>query len=298
MPATITTGSITERGMLVCLTVHKWTARKHDREVTDKVTQEHGADRDSGHFNKSLVPKGVMKPIDTISSRLRAHHYENTLPWSDQGYRILPAKNYFHYIQGHNALRDEFDAAVRDFKAQYVECVAAAQRSLGGLFRRKDYPTLAEIGDKFDIDLSVMALPTGADFRVELDDELRTRLAREIEERTHAALAAATRDIWQRLYDGVEDLRDRLKRYQVDANGKVEQTFRDSAVLNLQELVRLLPRLNMMGDADLDAMARRLETTLCAEDPEQLRRDQRRREAATHEADAILAAMAGYVGAE
>jgi hypothetical protein len=291
----IQTGSLTERGMLISLVISRWTARKTDRQASDEVTRAHGADRDSGQFNKWLVPKSVLRDIDGIAARLRLFHYEQTLPWSDLGYRILPAQNYFAYLGRYNELRDEFEAAVRVFVASYADYVTQARTSLGTLFQAGDYPAISEIGDKFQLSFSVMALPTGADFRVDLGDEIRDRLAAEIEARTAAAIAAATKDIWQRLYDAVEDLRDRLKRFSVTPEGKVEHTFRDTAIVNLQELVTLLPRLNMTSDPGLEAMGRRLAASLCAEDPETLRRDDRRRRDVTAEADAILNAMSGYV---
>ena len=287
--------SITSRGMLICLTVSKWSARKLDRSASAEVTAAHGAESDAGWFNKKLIPKEGIKDVESAATALRSHHYEQTLPWTDIGYRILPAANFLHYTETHNRLKAEFEACVREFVARYADFVAEGRNRLGSLFSEMDYPAAGIIARKFDVALSVLPLPKADDFRVDLGDDIRDRLAAEIEDRTRLAIEAANADIWQRLYTAVTHLRDRLAKYSVDEAGKVSHPFRDSAINNLRELVTLLPRLNMTQDQELDAMGARLAASLCAQEPETLRVNEGRREAVTKEADAILAAMAGYV---
>jgi len=288
--------SITSRGMLINLAVSTWVARTHDRAATREVTAAHGAAEGAGWFNKTLMPADALKDVRTAVSRLRDHHYEQTLPWSDKGYRILPAANYFPYTERHNSLAAAFDVAVREFVARYADYTEEARAQLGSLFSPADYPSPRHIGAKFDVSLSVIPLPNGDDFRVDLGDEASARLAREIEARTHAALEEATRDIWHRLSHAVEDLRDRLVRLddQDDIDGR-KARMKSSGMTNLRELVELLPRLNITSDAQLDAMGERLRRSICQADPAELRVNPNLRQDVTNEANDILRAMAGYL---
>ena len=46
---------ITERAMLVAVHISVWTAVKHDRKVSRKVADEHGAPETAGRYNKKLL---------------------------------------------------------------------------------------------------------------------------------------------------------------------------------------------------------------------------------------------------
>jgi len=101
--------------------------------------------------------------------------------------------------------------------------------------------------------------------------------------------------VWQRIHDVVSHAAERLTAYSADSwTGKVSNPFRDTLITNIRDLVSLLPRLNVTADAQLEAMRARLEQTLCAYDPQQLRESPIVRQTAADEAARILADMAGY----
>jgi len=57
---TITPNALSERAMLVSLSVSIWSARKHDARISDKVAAEHGADRSMGRYAKHLIPRDLL----------------------------------------------------------------------------------------------------------------------------------------------------------------------------------------------------------------------------------------------
>ena len=94
---TITPNALSERAMLVSLSVSIWSARKHDVRISDKVAAEHGADRSMGRYAKHLIPRDLLAAVTAANTALREHHNLNTLAWGDDGTRILPAANYLGY---------------------------------------------------------------------------------------------------------------------------------------------------------------------------------------------------------
>ncbi|MEM8986680.1 MAG: hypothetical protein AAGC95_08155 [Pseudomonadota bacterium] len=288
---------ITERAMLVALNISQWSARKYDKRASEDVAKLHGADAEMMNFTKHLVDKSALRNITLIARAAREHHLFNTLPWSDSGFRMLPGANYFDYVEAQQAYRSKFDRAVADFTNVYKDCVAEARERLKGLFSMTDYPLPEEVANKFGIDCVFAPLPDGDDFRVSLGAEEERRIREEIEERARAAEVEAMRDLWTRVHAAVARMSKNLNSYGTDpVTGRITHPFRDSMVDSLRKLVETLPKLNVAGDSNLEAMRQRLVQDLCPHDPQDLRDDDILRKAVAQEADVILHAMADYVG--
>lgn len=91
--------SLSSRAMLCSLSISVWSARKHDPEALEEIAALHGARADAGQYNKLLFPKKALEEIHKIISEARQAHYFITLPWGDDGYRVLPAASYIEHTQ-------------------------------------------------------------------------------------------------------------------------------------------------------------------------------------------------------
>lgn len=290
--------SLTERAMLVRLTVRQWTARRFDRDASEEIADIHGATGDAGRFNKLLLPKSALAGMQSAATALRTHHAANTLPWTLDGVGLLPAKNYFPYMAEQRRLAIMFDLARDAFVAGFVAAKESAKTSLGDLYREADYPAPDDLAGRIACAVSVMPLPSAGDFRVALGDAEEARVRQDIERSVNDAVAAAVRSLWQRVHDAVSAMHDRLSKFKKDATtGKVEHPFRDSLVTNMRELVDLMARLNMTDDPALETMRRRLADRLCQVEPEDLRSSDTLRASQAAECAAVLDLMAGYIGA-
>ena len=286
---------LSERAMLVSLATKHWSARRHDKKISDEVAEQHRADADVGRYNKLLLARGRLSGVTSVISNARAHHYKNTLPWSDEGARILPAAHYFDYTQAQQSFAEQFRIAVADFVDNYPTYVAEARQRLNGMFSEADYPHPSRIARRFQLRHQVMPLPSAADFRVGLDKGEVDRIRADIEQRMGETFREATRDLWVRVHECVQHMHERLSGYGQDKAGKVVGPFRDTLVTNLRDLVELLPKLNVTGDPQLEQMRDRLAKKLCQHEPQELRDDARLRKAAVKEAADVLSAMAGYI---
>jgi hypothetical protein len=286
---------ITERAMLVKISIHQWTARRHDKKVSDEVAQRHGSDATMGSYQKDLVAREALKEISEISSQIRTALYKRTLPWLDDGCRILPAAFYFDAMAEWKDLIHRREAKVGEFIANWDAVVADARLKLNGLFDERDYPRKERLPKAFEIDLTVFPLPAGDDFRVPLGKaEEEAQIKTQVEDRVNELIERATRDVWGRIHEVVERMVDRLRAYKVE-EGKTVSTFRDSLVENVRDLVGLLPGLNVAGDGELDAMTKRLSDALCVYDAQQLRDSDLLRHQIADRAEKILTEVSDFL---
>jgi hypothetical protein len=117
--------SLSSRAMLCSLSISMWSARKHDPQASEEIAQRHGAQADAGRYHKVLLPKEALTEIHKIVSEARQEHYFMTLPWDDNGYRVLPAAAYMDHTEKMRALSNRFTPA--------VEARAAETRGSRGL---------------------------------------------------------------------------------------------------------------------------------------------------------------------
>lgn len=279
---------ITENAMVVRLHISMWGARKKDADAGAAVAKDFDTDEESIVATKRLIAREVMRVLERSFRKMRMMHYENTLPWDDDGGRILTTANFEHYSAEARKIRGEAEATLNEFVAHLDEHKAEARRALGRLYRERDYPCAEEIKRRCGIEVSIEPVPMAGDFRVNLQGEEVERIRAEIEASTSKRFAEAMDDLYERLARVVGHFAEKLK--------DKDAIFRDSLVGNVAELVELLPKLNLTGNGKLEELRSEVKAKLCGYEPETLREDKRVRAQAAKEADAILAKMAGYTG--
>lgn len=275
---------ITERAMLAAIHISIWTATKHDRKVSRDVANQHGAHQGAGRYNKQLLMgAGKLEELRTLAGQIRQHFYKITLPWSDDGFRLLPSHFYFDLTARMREFETAFSLGVDDFLRVYPDYIREAQSELNGLFRAEDYPAVDKLRDKFEVKLEILPIPTGDDFRVTLSAEEQARVASEIDMSVRQSLARGTEDLWKRLREVVTHMVDRLN--------EPESRFHATMVTNVFDLVSLLPQLNVNHDVELDRFAAQVRDRLCNYSAQDLKKHDLLRVATAVDAAEIVAQM-------
>ena len=275
---------ITERAMLAAVHISIWTAIKHDRKVSRDVAQQHGAHAGAGRYNKQLLREAEkLEALRSLSGQIRQYVYKITLPWSDEGYRLLPAHFYFELTTKMRDFEQAFTQQVEEFLSVYPTYIEQVRPELNGLFREEDYPSAEKLRNKFGVRLEVLPIPSGEDFRVTLSEEEQARVAREIDENVRQSLQRGTEDLWVRLKEVVSHMVERLK--------EPESRFHASLVTNVFELVDLLPRLNVNQDEELNRFAGEVKDRLCGFKARDLKKNEILRVATANDAAQILTEM-------
>lgn len=274
--------NLSEKSLLVGLVISQWSARKFDRKATSEVNSTHNTN-DAGRFNKLLIAKEGLKAIEQISNKARTFHYENTLPWSDSGERLLPAQNYMEYVQRFNELKSEFNSAVSAFINDYPQMIEDAKANLNGLFNAGDYPN--DIHERFKMRVSFMPVPDVADFRIDLSEVEISRLSQDIEHEMNERFATAQNSIYERIKDQLSKMYERLS--------DESNTFKNSLFENMRDLVDLLPRLNVSNDANISKMCKELATLYV--DPQVVRNSTSIRATKANEVRAALSKIDSFL---
>lgn len=280
---------VARSAMMVDLNIAIYSGRKQDKSTQAEVTNAKG----SGSKKAASVYKNLfaeckeLEAITKFQARARAEHYKLTLPWNDQGARLLPTAALLDYQKTMKRYQDEFNRLVDAFLDKYDTLVAGAAFQLGTLFDRNEYPSRGKVAQRFRMETSFTPLPTGGDFRLDIESDVQRQLIAQYEEKLDAQLAAATQDSWTRLYNAISKLSDRLT---VDEDGK-KRTFHDTTVTNAVELCDLLHVMNVTNDPALTKAARQLSEVLSGVEPKDLRESAGFRMATKQKVDAILGAF-------
>ena len=275
---------ITQKAMLAAVHISIWTATKHDRKVSRDVADRHGARERVGRYNKQLLMGAEkLEDLKTLAGQIRQHFYKITLPWSDEGFRLLPSHFLFDLTARMREFEAGFSSGVDQFLSVYPDYIREARAELGTLFRDSDYPSVDKLREKFNIKLEILPIPTGDDFRVSMSAEEQARIARDIDANVRGSLTRGTEDLWKRLREVVSHMVDRLR--------EPESRFHASLVTNISDLVTLLPRLNVNQDPDLDRFAAQIRESLCNYTAQELKKHDVLRATTAAEAAGIVARM-------
>lgn len=238
-----------ERSMLADLTIHRWTATKHDPAVSAEIEKVHAA-KDAGRYNKQLIDKGYLATIDDLGNKIRKYHYNYTLPWTDKGARLLPSKLFMEYRQGLADLRNKRDKAVNDFLLLYPSLVTAARTRLNTMFQPEDYPPVESLRKSFGVELEIMPVPDAGDFRVDVANEIQVEIRQQIQDSMRARQDKAVKEAWTRVHEVVKRVYDQCS----NPKGRIHDSLMD----NVKELASVIHGLNITDDPALAQMSAEL----------------------------------------
>lgn len=272
--------------MLVKLSMSQWSAKKFDRKVTDKITSDYQAQSDAGRFNKSLLKSKELESISKIGGASRVEHYRLTLPWYDEGSRILPTTTFFEYTQKMAEFQSQFTSAVDEFISVYPQLIEDAKRTLVGMFNQMDYPPAKELRDKFEFSTYIYPIPSSSDFRVEMLSGTAAAIKADIDNRVQEQVKTAMQDCFDRAKIVVQAMVDRLS--------EEDPKFKDSLVQNVRDVVEILPSLNITNDENLTKTIEAIRTKLCVYPPDTLRKVASCRKDAVEEGRNILEIIDQY----
>lgn len=280
---------VARSAMLVDLNIKVYSGRKKDKYTQERVVIDShaGSSRASSVYKNLFADCAELDAISKFQAKARAEHYRLTIPWSDNGSRLLPTKAMLEYKKTMNVYQNDFYKLVNAYLDKYDTLVAKAAFQLGTLFDRDEYPQRDIVEHKFAFFSSFMPLPTSGDFRLDVESEVQRELIEQYERSATARVNEATQDLWDRLHGSLTRLSDRLV---VEEDGK-KRKFHDTMVTGALELCELLTTLNVANDPTLEKARRQLEDTLHGVEPSELRKHDGHRMEIKQKVDSILEAF-------
>ena len=283
------------RNQLLCvaLSISAWEARRQDKKVNTEVAQAHGTATGVGRYHKDLLPDAKEhQDILKLRNAWRVWHMDNTLPWADNGSRVIRSAAFLDYTTEYRNYKLKFEQACEAFYAVYPSLVAEAEFKLNTLFDAADYPPVEAIKHKFSCRLDTYPMPNADDFRIieGISPEDAERLREEAVAGLNEQVTMAIKDLWSRLHTVVSAMQTRLE---VGTDGKPLK-FHDTLVTNIEDLLSKVPQLNLTDDPEITTMTDEMRV-LIACSPTTLRDDMTVRTAVAAKAKSLAERMACWV---
>lgn len=288
------TESIRNTLLTVSFGISAWEARKQDKRASAEVAAAHGTDSGVGRYHKDLLPDATEhQEVLKIRNAWRVWHYENTLAWGDDGQRVMRSASFFDYAEGYRLWEQKWLDALHVFYAAYPTLVATSELRLNTLFNPADYPDVEEVKRRFSVRFNTYPLPNADDFRVMegIAPEEAENMRLSAIEGVQAQISDALKDLWARMHKVTAAMHERLS---IPAGAKGGK-FHDTLVTNIEDVLAVLPKLNLTNDPDIAAMGQMMET-LVAAGPETLRTAPDLREQTARKAAELAKKMACFVG--
>lgn len=217
--------SLHKSSVLVKLTIQQWDGFKKDKRVSARVDEEFNTAGEAGNYNKRLLDKSVLKPIQKLSNKIRLEHARLTMPWCYDGVSLLPSKLYFEYTELMRSLTDLFTQSVDNLVQQYPIHKANQAKALGALFNPEDYPARDDLAHRFAVSYRFFPVPQSDHFIVDLETAEATKMKSALQQELVDTQAAALQSLYARVQDVVEHVYDRLS--------DPSNIFRDTLIENV-----------------------------------------------------------------
>jgi hypothetical protein len=275
--------------MLVELSVSQWTARKLDRTVSDElVANKHAQDKGAARVNKHLLAgRTELEVITKFVTETRATVYDNTLPWSDSGIRLLPSAKFMEFNAKLQQAEDKFYGLVTEFVTVYPSLITAQAMALGNMFKREDYPHPSDIEHRFRFSVNYMPVPSSGDFRVDIGNDAQEELRKKLSALADERVEHAMKDIKTRLLEHLKRMSDRLTVDYVSGEAKPRK-FHDSLLDGAHDLCEMVQSLNVINDHQLADARKALLKAIGNVDVQDLRKDVGARNEVKTQVDDIL----------
>ena len=275
--------------LLVELNVSQWTARKLDRSTTDElVSNKHAQAKGAARVNKNLFAgRTELEVVGQHVTETRSFVYDNTLPWSDSGIRLLPSTKFMDFNAKLQQAEDKFYGLVTEFVTVYPSLITAQAMALGDMFNRNDYPQPTDIEHRFNFNVNYMPVPASGDFRVDIGNDAQEELRKKLSSLADERVEYAMKDIKGRLLEHLKRMSDRLSIDYVSGEAKPRK-FHDSLLDGAHDLCDLASSLNIINDPQLDDARKALKKAIGGIDVKDLRKDVGARNDVKTQVDDIL----------
>lgn len=280
-------------GLLLELNISCLTVRRYDRQISQEVADNHGSDVSAGNYNKHLLA-GATNHFVKLATTARTTLYSLSLPWNNNGLRLVSNRAIEAVDQKLAAIRDEFNGLKPDFARRYPDLIESDRRRLNGMFQESDYPSPQTVLDKFNFVWGYWPVPTGDHILsglVASEVASYTAKANECTKRSTEMLNKATTDIFLRIKERVSYLLEKLNNCGTVDNSRMRNSITDS----IREFVDLIPLLNLQDNADVTAFADRMRSELCIYDADILRTSPAARDQTAAAAKDMLDKLESYL---
>jgi hypothetical protein len=234
---------LAQKALLVQLRINQWSGIKQDAKARATVESAHKTEMKVGNYQKQLLPNSKeLAAIRNVAQNIRQFVDRQTLPWYADGTRILSSMHYMEFTEQFRKRKQQYDETVNEFLTKYVDLKDQAKTKLGDLYNEYEYPSVEALKYAFDCQVNFMPVPDVSDFRVEISEAEKERFVNTMKQvETEAKV-----EVYSRLKDVIRKAAEKL--------AEPDAIFRDSLIGNINDMLNLVPALNVTEDQDLNRL--------------------------------------------
>lgn len=236
--------------MLTSVVIHRWGARKADKDLGQGVADSAAGKASSFSVTKRLVAAEYTKPLSDIYEAARQTWHRYAVEWGPTQ-RLISADLMPWFIETMDHYETLFNTAADELVANYETALLQAQVDLGDAYDPSDYPDAAQVRARYRFVWSATDVPQTGDIRVRLSDEVANRLRAQGAKVQADSTAAATKDILRRM----KSVADRCMKAFADddGNGKAPRVT-ESLLEDITFIATRAGAMNVMRDPTVDAL--------------------------------------------
>ena len=275
--------SLYNKALLVSLSIGMPPMSKTLKAQSEKIEFENRTEPNQATVVTKLFARQDTKGLQQAASKARKYFKEKSLPYG-RSLGIIPAKNYFNFLQDIGNFRLEFNTEKENIIRNIEEVIANARAANGDLFDRNNYPSIAELEANIYFSIEANPVPATNDYDklADLTPEEIELLKKEAVLSNQSKLESAMQDLFGRLMKGLIHAAERLKD---DDNGEM-QIFRDSLIGNIGKAVEAAETLNIEDNDQLQQFTDKIKDVFDGLSAQELRTNsQLRKETAAKAAD-------------
>lgn len=199
------------------------------------------------------------KAVTAILTRSREYWQSATIPYPEDGIRLLPRGRLSAFTAKIETLRDELDAAVQILWECFEEIKTTAEQKLGSLYNPADYPR--DIRGLFRIDWDMPSL-TPPDWAKTTNPRLYEELSKKVAARFDSAVQLAEEAFTAELVEMIDKLQGKLS----GLDDGTEKRLKESTLDNLTDFFSRFRSLNLHSSKELDELVEKAEGILKGRD--------------------------------
>jgi len=195
--------AIVKKAILINMTRKQMANLPFDTIMTDKICKDFNiTDKSYVHVRKNILNPQYLTNIRSLINDALLMVWNNTRPWDNVGFRILPMDQYDDLNKTFGKIKDEFEEAVQVFKDNYVTYVTEAKKALGKAFNQSDYPNKSDLDALFALDIQTSTFPDIDDIRLNLSNEELCEMQNDIVEKYTETIKNAIKDLCSMIENG------------------------------------------------------------------------------------------------
>lgn len=259
------TPTLRDKAMTITLKLSMYRPTKTDRQKTSDLCVKEGTNK--YRVTKALLANcAELKEARSAYNALASYVRDNTLPWCDDGKRLLPNASYFDFANHVGELKNKANQAVETLYKKWDQLVAEDIASFGLNGDPNDYPSADEMLSRWGIRTRFEPISSSEDFRVDMSEEDR----KEMEEEYSKAISDSSEYLLGELLTPIKKMVETLSMPE-DQRGK--RWFESSLVGNIKDICCRARKLNINNDPRIEEICTQAEGIICGVTASDLKED-------------------------